>query len=341
MPKKFQYINTTFVLIFIFSIFGCNNNRLDIDVSDVNVDLKILRFEEDLFEGKISDYASAQKKYGNFLNDYLFQIMGYEEPTPELAFQQLLTLRSDPTASKVYKDIKNKFGNFEEQKKELTQAYRYFKYYFPKVEIPTIITYTGYRGLFSLYFNPVGNGYIGISTDMHLGEKYAPYNFTQLEEYWRKQCLPENITCMQMMAHANDLFAHTNKQENFADEMIYYGKLLYFLDATLPSVPDYLKIGLTQTEYEWCKKEEHNIWAFIIQDKMLYETDKKRYLRLLNEGPRTILSNVSDEAPAKIGRYAGWMLIRKLMNENTDYSLESLMNESNSKKLLEMSNYKP
>jgi uncharacterized protein YjaZ len=144
-----------------------------------------------------------------------------------------------------------------------------------------------------------------------------------------------------MMAHANDLFLKTNKARNFTDEMIYYGKLLYFLDAVLPELPDHIKIGMSKQEFDWCKKEEHNIWAFIIKEKYLYETERKKFERLLREGPKTIASGVPPDAPALIGRFAGWMAVRQYMNEQNDVSLSELMNNSEAQHILQQSAYKP
>ena len=50
------------------------------------------------------------------------------------------------------------------------------------------------------------------------------------------------------------------------------------LDAMLPGVADEYKIGYTKAELEWCRKEEKNIWAFLVKEKYLYETESKKYL---------------------------------------------------------------
>jgi hypothetical protein len=189
--------------------------------------------------------------------------------------------------------------------------------------------------------NPVGQDYIGIALDMHLGQDFKPYEYTNIELYWRKILIPQTLVTNHMLAHANDLFLKTNKAKNFTDEMIYYGKLLYFLDAVTPNVPDHIKIGMTQAEFDWCKKEEHNIWAFIVKEKYLFDTDKRRFERLLKEGPKTIASGIPPEAPAMIGRYVGWMAVRMYMNENNSVDLKTLMNNNNAELILQESAYKP
>jgi hypothetical protein len=67
-------------------------------------------------------------------------IMGFEGNEQE-AFNQLMMFKNDPNAKKQYQLVNQKYQNFEPYEKELTQAYKYFKYYFPKEEIPKIITF--------------------------------------------------------------------------------------------------------------------------------------------------------------------------------------------------------
>ncbi len=337
MTKKFIFITNSFALFILLVMSGCKENRLEVNVSDIDVKLQIKHFETDLFENKLNSYEDAQKKYGVFLDDYMHGILGLTDSSAA-AFQQLLQLRNSPNFKSVYQQVQSKYRDFTPYEKELTDAYKHFKYYFPNEKIPTIITFTSN---FSFYLNPVGEDYIGIGLDMHMGSDYKVYDYANIEQYWRKILTPQTIVTNHMMAHANDLFATTNTGQTFADEMVYYGKLLYFLDATLPNVPDEIKIGMTKAEFDWCKAEEKNIWAFIVKEKYLYETESKKYEKLINEGPKTILSGVPEGAPAMLGRYTGWMLIRQLMNENTDITLPDLMKNGDAKKIIQESGYKP
>lgn len=337
MNKNFQFsINTIAVFILLF-LTSCNSNKLDIDTSDIEVSLDIRHFETDLFENKLNDFNAFSSRYPYFLTDYTKGIIGFPGTEAE-AFQQLMLFKTDVNAKKMYELVKAKYGNFDTYEKELTEAYKRFRYYFPNEKIPAIVTYTSN---FSFYLNPVGVDYIGIALDMHMGSDFKYYDMAINEKYWRKILIPESIVTNHMIAHANDLFAKTNKSGNFTDDMVYYGKLLYFLDATCPNVPDHIKIGMTKAEFDWCVQEEHNIWAFIVKEKYLYETDRRRFERLLKEGPMTNASGVAEGTPAMIGKFAGWMAIRQYMNENGDVTLPDLMNNSDAQALLRLSAYKP
>ncbi len=337
MKKFFQNPATIFALFLILFSVSCKNNQLDVDVSDIEVKLDIRRFEEDLFENRLTDYSGFSAKYPNFLNAYTQAILGFPGNDTE-AFNQLMLFKTDVNAKKMYQFVKEKYHDFTPYENDLTKAYRYFKYYFPNEKIPAVITYTSN---FSFYMNPIGEDYIGIALDMHMGQGFVPYKYTNIENYWKKVLEPATIVPLHMLAHANGLFSGTNRKENFTDEMIYWGKLLYFLDATTPWVEDHLKIGMTKQELEWCRNEESNIWAFFVKEKYLYETDSRRFDRLFREGPKTVASGVPEDTPAMIGKFAGWMAVRKYMEENRKVTLSELMNDSNAKGILDKSGYKP
>ncbi len=334
---KFSHITALFFTVSLFLFSGCQSNQLDVDVSEVTVKVDILRFEVDLFENKLNTLEAFKAKYGAFVNDYTMGIMGFPGNENE-AFAQLMLYKTDPNAKKLYQLVKEKYGDFSVYEKELTKAYQYFKYYYPKDSIPVVITYISN---FSLYMNPIGEGYIGVSLDMHMGQDFPSYQYTNIENYWKKILIPQTISVHHIMAHANDKFIGYNRGKHFLDEIVYQGKLLYFLDATLRQVPDPIKIGLTQEEFDWCVKEQSNIWSFFVKEQILYETDSRKFERFIKEGPFTIASGVPEKSPPMLGRYIGWQLVKQYMSKNPEVTLPELMSTIKSEIILQKSRFKP
>ncbi len=75
------------------------------------------------------------------------------------------------------------------------------------------------------------------------------------------------------------------------EKMISNGKHLYFVDAMLPDVPDYIKIGYPPEKLEWCIANESNIWAFIIQNELLYSGEAGTLRKFLLTGHLLINSD--------------------------------------------------
>ncbi len=337
MKHFFKTFNKFYLFLIIVIVASCNNNQHP-DVSHIDVKLNILRFEKDLFEYKLKNYDEFKSKYGYFIDDYLLKMFQFSSDT-QVAFTQLMALKNDERIRKIYTEVKNKYDDFSFHEKALTSAYKYFKYHFPKEKIPNIITCINGFNIYNM--NGVGIGYQNIGLDMHLNPNFKGYDYVQIEKYWHKILTEETIAPMNMVAHINDLFSTYNKSEKFIDDMVYQGKLLYCLDAFFPQLKDHFKIGLTETELKWMQNEEKNIWALLVKDKYFYETSKMRYMKLLTEGPRTAADHVPYDAPAMIGKYAGWMMVRNYMKKNKNVTLEQLMKNSNSQEIMQKSGYKP
>jgi hypothetical protein len=342
----------TIAIAMIFSVLlACNDNKLNINTDHIEVNLKFKRFEEDFYSLKkhtkdpaifYSELDKLQQNYGAFYNDWVQmpELMGIGNPqspeTKEILRQILLSSRFD----QIMKIVQAKFQNFGPVEEEFTQAYKRFKYYFPNDSIPDIVTFISN---FSLTMNPVGNGYIGINLDMHLGDTFFVYKALEppLENYLLKLLVPENIVPLHMMAHGQDLFLETNRGLKFCDDLFYWGKLMYFTQAMNPTTPPYLILGYTKEEWELCEKEKENIWEYFIKNDLLYSSDKKTNNKFFMEGPFTSAPGVPPNTPPMLGKYIGWKMVQSYMNENPSIDLKTLLYKKDAEQFLREFKFKP
>ncbi|MCX6271606.1 MAG: gliding motility lipoprotein GldB, partial [Bacteroidetes bacterium] len=126
---------------------------------------------------------------------------------------------------------------------------------------------------------------------------------------------------------------------NLMETMIFYGKLLYFLDVALPERPDYQKITYTPSQLKWCIENEAKIWGFLISNKFLFTTDSKLILNFIPDAPFT--KGFPKESPGRIGWFVGWQIVRNFMDNNPETSLNQLMQLTDSQLILTKSRYKP
>jgi hypothetical protein len=330
---------------------SCSQDPLKVDVSHIEAPISILRFEQDLLALKefanddaafLNAVTQLNNKYPNFLADWLQapELMGIGP----LDNPETLIILKEIARSSSYEWIVSKinaqFGDFSHTEKELKKAYQHFLYYFPNEKIPSIITYTAN---FSLTLNPVGKDYIGIALDMHLGDTFGLYTQLQppLENYFIKLLTPESIAVLQMIAHGRDLFHNYYDEAKFSTVWFFWGKLLYFTEAMLPDVPKHLLIGYTEEEYTLALQEEKNIWSYFVKENMLYETDKKRFMRHFVEAPFTVAPNVPPDMPSQLGKFSAWQAVRQFMQKNPTVSLPTLMNMTDADAFLRKAKYKP
>ena len=107
----------------------------------------------------------------------------------------------------------------------------------------------------------------------------------------------------------------------------------------LPGAHDTIKLCYPEKKLKWAEENEKQVWAFIVQNELLYTTDFKTQSNLIQDGPFT--TGLSDESPARLGVFIGWKIIRSYMKRYPETSLKELINLNDAKLILQNSGYKP
>lgn len=324
-----------------FSLGACKQNTKP-DVSNVHLTVKIARFDQDLFLGKsrtlIETDSLLHKKYGQFYDDYIHRMVGnYEYSNSQI----LKTLYTDQAYTDLNQETQSVFKDLASQERELTQTFKYIKYHYPKAKVPQFISFISG---FSVQ-TPIGDNYMGIGLDMFLGKNSKFYKaiVQSVPTYLSRRFSPEYIVPRVTETYVREeLFPEKDEDRNFLSKMIHNGKILYFMDQVLSEeIPDSVKIGYTKAQLEWCQNFESEIWAFYLENDLLYNTDYQKIQVFLSEGPFTPGLGERNESAPKLGVWTGWQIVRKYMEENKEVSLQQLMAEPDPQKILSASRYKP
>lgn len=121
--------------------------------------------------------------------------------------------------------------------------------------------------------------------------------------------------------------------------MIYQGKVLYATDVLSPDIPDTIKTGYSEIQLQWALSHEEEIWSFFIEQQLLYNTNPKTYLKYIHDGNST--SGFPKEAPARLGAFIGWKMVRAYMKKHEGITLQQLFEMKDAQKILSESGYKP
>jgi hypothetical protein len=138
-----------------------------------------------------------------------------------------------------------------------------------------------------------------------------------------------------------DMFPENDNDRSMLAKMIYNGKILYFMDQTLPDVADSVKIGYTSPQLKWCEDNRSNIWAYFLEENLLYETDFQKIQTYLNEAPFTPGLGEKNNSAPKLGVWTGWQIVREYMNKHPEVTLPQLMAMTDAQKILNDSKYRP
>ena len=340
------------IILFTTIIIGCQNDddKKNIpDVSNISTNVKIQRFEQDLFaidtnntpEGiNEKGIQNLEAKYPKVADLFFDAIIGAKQPnqTPPQYQAMIKQFLTDTSVRKTADTTQIVFKNFEPFKKELEQAARFYKYYFPNQPDLTFITFVSQYNYDVFNF---GRDSIGIGLDFFLGENHSDYNFmeTLRYAYIRRTLTKEHLVAKAMRMQIAEMAAGTEGGKRMLDVMIFNGKQLYILDQLLPNTPDSIKFGYNAVQTKWCKDNESGIWSSFLKNNVLYETNFKKIAKLVTPSPNS--PGMPPEAPGETGNYIGWQIIKQYMRRNANTSLQQLLGMRDAQMILDKSKYKP
>lgn len=348
-----------------FLAASCNNKK-GVDVSDIELEVSIERFDKELVGrksevggrrseagriesgvkslGEMTEEQAEQlrKKYTWFYDDYMEQMLSVGSPASGPAYlNTLASVLQNKDYLELKSSVEKAFPDLTKQEAELNDAFKHVRYYYPKQTIPRLITFiSGFA-----VQTPIGNDYIGIGLDMFLGkegERFYPALRQSIPHYIARRFTPENITPRVIEAFVREeMYPEQDQDRSLLAKMVYNGKILYMMDSFMPEVADTLKIGYTTQQMQWCRENEGGIWAYLLENELLFNSDYMKIQKYLAEAPFTPgIGENSDSAP-KIGIWTGWQIVRKYMKENPDVTLQQLMAEKDAQKILTEAKYKP
>ena len=173
---------------------------------------------------------------------------------------------------------------------------------------------------------------------MYLGSDYEYYNrvvYDYQKQTMRKECIPVDV----VSAFLFRTLPYTSTKSRLLDQMMYRGKIMYLTAQIFDNLPGYEVMGWTKEQWDWCVRNEQAIWHLVMDKRDLFKTESLVLTGYLNDGPFT--SEVSQDAPGRLGIWLGWRIAESFMEHHQDVTLQELIAEGDAQKILEQSFYKP
>lgn len=332
-------------LIFFIGLIltACGRNK-KIDVSNIDLEVKIQRFDHDfdaMRTGSMSKQAGfLQNKYGVFYQDFIERILQAGSTKDTAYFKTLHEVFKGKAYNDLKHDVEAVYPDMDKQNAELTEAFKYIKYYYPQKRIPRVYAYlSGFQAQTS-----IGDGYFAIGLDLFLGanSRFYPSITSAFPHYLSRHFTPDNITPRVIEGIAReDMFPEDDNDKSLLSKMVYNGKIMYFMDRILPDAGDTSKISYTTAQLKWCTDFESKIWAYFLEENLLYETDYPKIQKYLTEAPFTPGLGERNESAPKLAVYTGWQIVRAYMDRHPEVTLPQLMADKDAQKILNQSKYRP
>ena len=308
-----------FYTIFLILLNSCKGNDNKISNS---YQLTIERFDKLFYESNPNDLFDLKKDY-----PFLF---------PEQYDNKVWISRlNDSVQKQIYSEVNRVFSNLDNERSEIQSFYNNFTSYFPKYELPRVITVISDVE----YENRVilADSLLLIALDNYLGSEHPFYS--SIPKYISDNLISRMIVSDIAEEYAYYVIPRTNFY-TFLEKIIFYGKVLYFKDVMIPKLEDRHKIGYSKLNMDWARQNEHYVWTYFVEKELLFSSENKLITRFINNAPFSkFYLSIDNESPGMIGRFIGWEIVRSYMkNNNTSFIEMILMNPI---EIYNKSKYKP
>lgn len=300
------------------------------DISQINVDVQLKTLENEMME--LSSWQETEKflKANRIFADYFMHANQY--PNDTILAKRLFRLLKAPAVDTVFLECFKIFSDMSDIVSDYEQAYKIINYHYPDTQVPKIET------VVTAFYNDlyISDSLIIIGLDYFLGPEatFKPNEHDYILKRFKKQSVVPTV-----MNFVSNEFNNIDKKHNtLLADMVNIGKAYYFTSQVLPCAADSLIIGYTSEEMRLVNRNQEVIWANLIENELLYETNEALKTKFIGESPHVF--EISESCPGRVGAWIGWEIVKKYMERN-DVSLTDLMADNDSHKIFQMAKYRP
>lgn len=313
--KMFRKMTMRFFIVSILGLFmmSCgNDSKLEAEISKIELDYVVERFDKIEYEATANDLPKLKETF-----PFLFS-----KKTPDSVWVSRL---NDTLQNEILAEVNKEFKDFKNVETDLTRLFQHMKYYDKLFSEPKVVTLTNYVQYRDNVI--VTDSIVLIALDNYLGENHKFYLDGGIPAY-----ISSNMKSAQIVPDLAEAYAEKytfqTQRKTLLDEMIYFGKLLYFKDIMIPFKSDAEKIGYTEQDLKWAQANESPIWSHFIENEMLYSTDSKLPSRFIADAPFSkFYLQLDNESPGRLGQYIGWQIVKAYAKNTGEDAMQILQKE--------------
>jgi gliding motility-associated lipoprotein GldB len=325
-----------YIFLSLLIVTSCTfDNERKVDVSNIQIDVKIDRLEQEMMQLKSKEAIKVflNKNPGlkhNFLKNQEF-------PHDSLLVNEIYKLIKNPGIQKLYKETEQTFGDGSGLRQEFADAFKHMKYYYPGFKAPqveTVITGLGSISQGNDLF--ISDSLVIVSLDFYIGDNasYVPDVPQYVQRRFRKEYIVPSVVLLM-----SQKYNKTSPTDNtLLGEMIFYGKAFEFTRQVLPSVHDSLIVGYSGKQLQDTQRNTDIIWSHFVEKKLLYQTSHFEKVKYIGDRPFT--AEIGKDCPGAIARWLGWEIVKKYRKENPAVTLPQLMKDPQAQGIFAKSKYK-
>ena len=328
-----------FLVLMAWLVNGCKSDPLQADISGIELQVPLERFDQALFEMDQDTMDRAidalYERFGDFFDVFNVHIIGIGQASARRYPSYLSMFINDPTNREVYEYTQQVYPPGHPLEQELSKGFRHYLYHYPDSIPPRVVAYVSRfnQGLFT-----VGR-FVGVGLDQYLGSDCPYYQQMGTPRYLAQKKEPARVPLDVMTAWATSMYPYNDSLDNVLSRMIWHGQIAWFVNAMYPGSDELLIMGFTEDQMRWCRNNEKQMWTHLVEEKLLFSSDPLNIRKLVEDAPHT--SFYTSESPGRAAVWQGWQIVKAYAARFPKLSVHQVMSERNYQEILRESRYHP
>lgn len=310
----------------LFLLSSCHRDPLDVDVSNIVFEGQFVNVENIIFHADSAELMKEDARFRSDISEIYKYFRGYclriGDVKDTAFYNSIQMFRADTIMQKLDESIRSSFKDMTTYEAQISDGFRHLKYHFKKGKQPQSIVYL--NSVFQSNIFCTENE-IGIGLERYLGPDN--YVIKNLDPSIVFQWIKDGMKSEYMVRDLFEGWIETHYMEeadgNLAEQMIRAGRIIYLVEAGLPDMKEHLIMRYSEDQLKWAEENEYAFWKYLVDEKLLFETNERNNTNMLKPGPTTSGLPIQG-APDRMGVYLGWKMIHSYMEQN-DVSLEQML----------------
>lgn len=272
------------------------------------------------------EWSKLKAEWGGFAALYLEDLLQLGPVESDTTFSALLRFAQHPDIAATFDAIDTTSAPATGQAAlQIQNSFKRFHSHFPLEPVPDLVWINSAFN-FAVYPTPE---FLVVGLDWFLGadhpivKRLAPSVFpAYMRSRMETQYLSADALRGWLLVHFAQNHHHS---ETCAEELLFWGKVLFVLDCIAPELDDRLWMDWSEAEMTWALEHERTIWLELQPQSMLFEKDFGRYNRWFVEGPFTRAANIPQDSPDRLGAWMGYRMVADFMDDHPEMPLGELM----------------
>lgn len=324
--------HTTLTIVFLALLLGACSHRNANDAEELRV--HFLRLERTLLDSPEDQLAQNVAAFRDSFPSPLLSLA----PEDPLFFEMMQDYRNDSVMRRVDLFVQKHYGDLRWLEQELGEALAHAQKLDSNIRFDHFATFIGSQGYEGRVRADRESKSLVVAIDQYVAPYLECYGYFGDPLYLVHLSDSAYLATDCIASIAQEFIAMPKNLPSLLDYMIAEGKKLYFLEECLPHLADSIRMRYTAPQMQWMKDNEAKVWSYILQNKILFETDLMRFHNLLDDAPHTNCFG-NESAPRTI-EYIGWQIVRQYVKKS-NCTLSDLFENTNSQSILNTANYHP